>query len=301
MTREPETYRFGSDEPNNIDLHGVVEAPSGKDAGYENFPVGSWLLRRDLRLHIGLFYTFARAIDDIADNPNLAPEEKVRRLEGFEAALLGHDLNDPAYQTAHNMRASLDETGVTVSHCIDLITAFKLDATKLRYRNWDELMGYCILSAAPVGRYLVDLHGGSQNGYGPSDALCNALQVINHLQDCKDDYQTLNRVYLPGNWLAEEGVAIEDLNLEKSTDGLRIVLDRCLKETSLLMAEAQALPKGLKSRRLSMESGVIIEIAQQLIRRLEQGDPLSAKRINLTKIAYLWCCVKGAVRSWVSL
>jgi squalene synthase HpnC len=252
-----------------------------------------------LRPHIAVFYAFARAIDDIADNPHLAADEKVRRLDGFEAALLGQDSGDPAYRTAHGMRASLFETGVPAAHCIDLITAFKQDATKLRYQNWDDLMGYCVLSAAPVGRYLLDLHGGSSDGYGPSDALCNALQVINHLQDCKDDYQALDRVYLPGDWMAECGVEAGVLANDSATDGLRRVLDRCLDETTLLMAEARRLPGGLKSRRLAMESAAIIEIAEHLIRRLRDDDPLGSRRIQLTKAGYFWSCAKGLIRAWI--
>ncbi|NQV84256.1 MAG: squalene synthase HpnC [Rhodospirillales bacterium] len=274
-----------------------AETPSGKDAAYENFPVGSWLLPVALRPHIATYYAFARAIDDIADSPDLAPDEKVRRLDGFEAALTGRDMDDPAYLTAHTMRRSLAETGIPVAHCADLITAFKRDATKLRYRDWDDLMGYCILSAAPVGRYLVDLHGGSNDGYGPSDALCKALQVINHLQDCQDDVQTLDRVYLPGDWMAEAGVVVEDLSKDASTPGLRQVLDQCLDGTKALMVEARRLPGGLKSRRLAMESAVIIEIADRLVRRLRDGDPLGPKRIQLTKPGYLWCCVKGVVKA----
>ncbi len=161
----------------------AVETPSGKDAAYENFPVGSWLLPAPLRPHIATFYAFARAIDDIADNGDLPPAEKVARLDGFEDVLLGRDRDDPDFAKAARMRASLAETGIAPGHCIDLLAAFKQDAVKARYRDWDDLMGYCILSAAPVGRYLVDLHGGSADGYGASDALCMALQVINHLQD----------------------------------------------------------------------------------------------------------------------
>ena len=209
----------------------TVETPSGKDTAYENFPVGSWLLLAGLRPHIAIFYRFARAIDDIADNPGMAAEEKVRRLDGFEKALLGDDGGDPVYGTAHRMRKSLSETEVPADHCRDLIAAFKQDATKLRYRDWDDLMGYCLLSAAPVGRYLLDLHGGSADGYGPSDALCNALQVINHLQDCKDDYLGLNRVYLPQDWMKDEGVEVTDLAAGQSTPGLRRVLDRTLDAT----------------------------------------------------------------------
>jgi squalene synthase HpnC len=286
-------------EMNNESGNGSAETPSGKDAAYENFPVGSWLLPAALRPHIAKFYAFARAIDDIADNPDLAPDDKVRRLDEFEDAVTGRGADDPAYRTAHAIRESLDETGITAAHCVDLITAFRLDATKLRYRDWDDLMGYCILSAAPVGRYLLDLHGGSADGYGPSDALCNALQVINHLQDCQDDYQALDRVYLPGDWMAEAGVVVEDLDANRSTKGLRRVLDRCLDGTEALINEARRLPGGLKSRRLAMESAVIIEIAERLCGRLRDGDPLRPARIQLSKPGYLWCCAKGVLRAWL--
>ena len=175
----------------------AIETPSGKAAADENFPVGSWLLPARLRPHIATFYAYARAIDDIADNPDLEPADKIARLDGFAKTVSGADTPDPAFHKAHEIRRSLAETGVTHQHCVDLTQAFKQDATKLRYDDWDDLMGYCNLSAAPVGRYLVDLHGESPLAYPASDALCNALQVLNHLQDCGDDYKALNRVYLP--------------------------------------------------------------------------------------------------------
>ena len=277
----------------------TVETPSGKDVAYENFPVGSWLLPRALRPHIARFYAFARAIDDIADNPDLEAGEKVKRLDGFEKALLGATPGDPAFRTAHAMGESLAETGITDRHCLDLIAAFKLDATKLRYKDWDDLMGYCILSAAPVGRYLLDLHGGSRDGYGPSDALCMALQVINHLQDCKDDYQSLDRVYLPADWMAEAGVEAADLAAGEATEGMRRVLDHCLDATGTLLAEARFLPGGLKSRRLAMESQAILEIAFRLVRILRNRDPLGQDRVQLSKPDYVWCCAKGVLRAWI--
>src|SRR5438132_14141888 len=91
------------------------------------------------------------------------------------------------------MRRSLNQTGVSAQHCHDVLRAFRLDATKLRYRNWDELMEYCRYSAAPVGRQLLDLHGESLAAWPASDALCAALQVLNHLQDCAADYRDLDR------------------------------------------------------------------------------------------------------------
>jgi squalene synthase HpnC len=276
----------------------AVETPSGKDAAYENFPVGSFLLPARLRPHVAVFYAFARAIDDIADNPGLAAEEKVRRLNGFAEALAGRE-RDPAFATVHRMRASLDETGVPLRHCLDLIAAFKQDATKLRYKDWDDLMGYCILSAAPVGRYLLDLHGGSRDGYGPSDALCMALQVINHLQDCQADYRALDRVYLPGDWLAAEGARVEDLDASAASPALRRVIDRTLDATQALMVEARRLPAGLASRRLAMESGAIVAIAEALIACLRREDPL-ARRVQLGKPAFLVCCLKGTFAGLLS-
>jgi len=271
-----------------------IETPSGKNADYENFPVGSWLLPARLRPHIAVFYRFARAIDDIADNPDLSAETKIDRLTGFECALNGSNTDDASYQTGHHMRASLLQTDVPLQHCLDLITAFKQDATQNRYDNWDDLIQYCLLSAAPVGRYLVDLHGGSVDGYGPSDALSNALQVINHLQDCQDDYRTLDRVYLPGDWMAEASVKVEDLDTTHCSPGLRAVLDQCLDATADVMEQARDLPSGVNSRRLAMESQAIINIADRLIVRLRHADPLSAP-VKLSKPGYLWCSLSGAL------
>ncbi len=275
-----------------------AEMPSGKDAAYENFPVGSWMLPSHLRPHIAAFYAFARAIDDVADSASLPPAEKIARLEGFKRAIEGHDLDDPAFTKAHAMRRSLAATGTTSRHCTDLIAAFKQDAVKPRYADWNDLMAYCLLSASPVGRYLVDLHGGSADGYGPSDALCNALQVINHLQDCQDDYRTLNRVYLPMNWMDDEGASVDDLDKAASGEAIRRVIDRALDGTEALLHVAAGLPKGLVSRRLAMESAAILDIARSLVERLRHRDPL-AGRVQLTKREYVWCCFRGAASALV--
>ena len=271
-----------------------LETPSGKDVAYENFPVGSWLLPRRLRPHVACFYKFARAADDIADNAALTAEQKIARLDRFGDALFGREVNDPACETADRMRISLAETGVTPDHCADLLTAFKQDAKKRRYVDWDDLMAYCRLSAAPVGRYLLDLHGGSRNGYAAADALCMALQVINHLQDCREDYLDLDRIYLPLDWMAAEGVPLDALSANRTSRPLRAVFDRTIAATRTLLSRATALPGGLASRRLAMESGATLAAAQRLARLLERRDPL-VRRVELTKADFLACCVKGAV------
>jgi squalene synthase HpnC len=272
-----------------------VETPSGKGARDENFPVGSWLLAPRLRPHIALFYAYARAIDDIADNPDLAPADKVARLEEFEAAITGKVKGTPGFDKADRLRRSLLETGVGPVHCVDLVSAFKQDATKLRYRDWDDLMDYCNRSAAPVGRYLLDLHGESKDGYAASDALCNALQVINHLQDCKVDYLRLDRVYLPLDWMAAARVDVAELGAAETRPGLRKVLDHALDGVDDLLAVARELPGKLKSRRLAMESSAIVCIAERLTRLLRQRDPV-AERVQLSPPAFLLCCLSGVWR-----
>ena len=189
-----------------------IETPSGKSSGDENFPVGSFLLPRRLRPHVATYYAFARAIDDIADNPGATPEEKLARLDAMERALDG-ERTGAATEKATRLRASLIATSVDFAHARDLVSAFRQDAVKGRYASWDELMDYCNRSAAPVGRYLLALHGEDRAGFRQSDALCNALQVINHLQDCAADYRQLDRIYLPG----ERGDSILE---ERMRDGI---------------------------------------------------------------------------------
>ena len=274
----------------------AVEAPSGKDAAYENFPVGSFLLPAELRPHVAVFYAYARAIDDIADSANLSAEEKVARLQGFARAVRGEGIEDPGFAKAHAMRRCLQQTGISPRHCLDLISAFIQDAVKGRYANWPELIDYCDRSAAPVGRFLLDLHGGHRQGYAATDALCNALQVINHLQDCAEDHRSLDRVYLPADWLVAEGATVADLQRPALTAAMRRVLNRCLDGVDTLLTEAEGLPGGLHSRRLAMESAAIMAIARTLSARLRREDPL-AGRVALGKTAFLWCCLRGAASS----
>lgn len=267
--------------------HETAETPSGKGAGDENFPVGSFLIARRLRPHVASFYAFARAIDDIADNPGLEAADKIRRLDGFAAAIEGRN-DHPDYAKAHDIAARFARLSIPHKHCLDLISAFKQDAVKGRYRDWAELMDYCDRSAAPVGRFLLDLHGEDPALYQYSDALCNALQVINHLQDCKDDYLGLDRIYLPGDWLAAEGVATCELAAPAASPGLLGVIRRCLDATEALMETAAGLPRRLADRRLGLESEVIVEIARRLCRELRARDPV-AERVELSRLEFLAC------------
>jgi farnesyl-diphosphate farnesyltransferase len=257
-----------------------VEAWSGKDRGDENFPVGSWLIRRALRPHVHAFYAFARNADDIADSPELAAGEKIKRLDVMEAVLTGARADGSA--SASRLKESLKASGVSAIHARELLVAFRQDAVQSRYESWAALMDYCRYSAAPVGRYVLDLHGESRETWPASDALCASLQVLNHLQDCAGDLRSLDRCYVPQDMLARHGVATDDIARGKAAPGLRAVFDEMLVATEDLNKAAAALPGLVKARRLRVETAVIAGLARRLTVLLRRDDPL-AMRVNLRK------------------
>jgi squalene synthase HpnC len=251
---------------------------SGKTHRDENFPVASLLIQRRHRGPVLAFYRFARAADDIADHPRLSVSEKFALLDRLEATLLGDgDLAEPALA----LRTALAERELTPRHAQDLLKAFRQDVTKRRYRDWDDLIDYCTYSAMPVGRFVLDVHGESRSTWPPSDALCAALQIINHLQDCAADYRRLDRVYVPLDVLERNGLSVEALGLPQASPALR----RCIREladrTSILLDDAQPLAMLVNDLRLGLEISVIQRLARTLTRILRQRDPLS-EPVHLT-------------------
>lgn len=275
----------------------AVETPSGKGAADENFPVGSFLLPKALRPHVAAFYAFARAIDDIADDPALPDDEKARRLKAFDAALRGEAGYGEAFAKAHRLRDSMMATGVPTVHGSDLVAAFVQDCEKKRYRSWEELLGYCEKSANPVGRYLLDLHGEDRAGYRYSDALCTVLQIVNHLQDMKDDRHDLDRIYVIEPWLKEAGGSLADIDAAAESPALRRTIDRMLDGCDALMTDARRLPFALKSRSLAMESAVIVNLAARLIALLRAGDPVKG-RVALSKLDFARAGLAGAISGY---
>lgn len=271
-----------------------IETWSGKDRGDENFPVGSALISARLRPHVHAFYAFARNADDIADSPDLAADDKIRRLDVMQAVLLGEATTGSPSATL--LRASLADCGVTSRHATDLLVAFRQDATKTRYASYGELLDYCRVSAMPVGRHVLDLHGESSVTWGPSDALCAALQVLNHLQDIQKDFSNLDRCYLPLDLMQRCGTGLADIRATAATPGLRRVIDALLDECDALNRTARALPSAVRDRRLRLECGVIVGLAERLAARLRRQDPI-AGRVKLTK-PDVAASLAAALRYW---
>jgi squalene synthase HpnC len=245
---------------------------SGKDHTDENFPVGSVLIARRHRELVMAFYRVARMSDDVADHPTAPAEAKLARLNQIEATLKAEDDLVPE---AARLRAALAERGLEPTHILDLLRAFRLDVTKTRYADWADLMDYCRYSAAPVGRFMLEVHGESRDTWPASDALCAALQVINHLQDCGKDYRQLDRVYVPMDVLGPIGV--ESLAQDKASPSLRAVVGGLAVRTRRLLHTAAPLGARLNSLGLALEVGAIHHLAISLNRRLLAHDPLSER------------------------
>jgi hydroxysqualene synthase len=244
---------------------------SGKGHRDENFPVASFLIHPRHREAILAFYNFVRTADDIADHASLAASDKLDLLGRLESGLLGGNDADAA---AVRLRAALDRHGLSPKHAQDLVAAFKLDVTKLRYRDWDDLIAYCSLSAMPVGRFVCDVHGESRAVWPANDALCAALQIINHLQDCKDDYRNLNRVYIPQDALAASGSGAEALGGDCASPALLECLHKLAARTGVLLSESDGFAAAIGDWRLGLEVSVINTLAHRLTRLLQMRDPL---------------------------
>jgi squalene synthase HpnC len=265
------------------------ELRSGKTHRDENFPVASRIIHPRHRALILAFYNFVRTADDIADHATLGAADKLRYLDLLEAELLGRGDSQPE---AVNLRRVLAERSMPPRHALDVLVAFRMDVTKLRYENWDEVIHYCRYSAMPVGRFMLDVHGESTSTWAASDALCAGLQINNHLQDCGKDFRNLNRVYLPRDALAAAGASVEALGEARASPQLLQCLHALAARTAALLDESKSLNGEVKDFRLGLEIAVIQAFADKIVRMLKVRDPLS-ERVHLGPVELLAHSLRG--------
>ena len=258
------------------------ELRSGKGHRDENFPVASRLIDARHRGIILAFYEFVRVADDIADHATLSVDEKLAQLDRLEANLLGTG-DDNA--EAVRLRAALAARSLPPRHAQDLLTAFRMDVTKLRYKDWDELIHYCSYSAMPVGRFVLDVHGESRATWAANDALCAALQINNHLQDCGKDFRELNRVYIPLDAFAAAGAAPGDLGAARSSPELLRCIHALAARNEILLGEGGPFSGQIANTRLALEVAVIHGYARRIVALLQARDPLG-ERVHLSKAQF---------------
>jgi squalene synthase HpnC len=271
------------DECSRFLMTTASELRSGKTHRDENFPVASWIIHPRHRALILAFYNFVRTADDIADHATLPASDKLAYLDLLEAELLGRGDSQPE---AVSLRRALAQRSMPPRHALDVLIAFRMDVTKLRYENWDEVIHYCRYSAMPVGRFMLDVHGESLSTWAASDALCAGLQINNHLQDCGKDYRDLNRVYLPRDALAAVGASVEELDQKQASPPLLQCLHALAARTELLLDQSKPLSTEVKDFRLALEISVIQSFADKIVGLLKTRDPLS-QTVHLRPIELL--------------
>jgi squalene synthase HpnC len=272
-----------SSECSQFLMTSASELRSGKTHRDENFPVASWIIHPRHRALILAFYNFVRTADDIADHATLEADKKLSYLDLLEAELLGQGDTQPE---AVSLRQALAERSMPPRHALDVLIAFRMDVTKLRYENWDEVIHYCRYSAMPVGRFMLDVHGESTSTWAASDALCAGLQINNHLQDCGKDFRDLNRVYLPRDALAAAGASVEELGRERASAPLLQCLHALAVRTGILLDESKSLSAEVRDFRLGCEISVIQAFADKIVGLLKVRDPLS-ERVHLSPLELL--------------
>ena len=251
---------------------------------YENFPVASWLCPPRLRPPIAAIYHFARTADDIADEGNAPPAERLADLAAYRADL--HAIARGAKPSPHwaavfqPLAAQMQAFQLRLQPLDDLLSAFAQDVRKTAagdtYADWPELIDYCRRSANPVGRLLLHLYGvADAQAQQESDAICTALQLINFWQDLSVDIPR-GRYYLPLAECAVHGIVISDPARQFAT------LKSDEKTTNLIAACAHqasaSMQKGLKLvHRIPGRAGWELRaVTQGATRVLDKIDALGA-------------------------
>ena len=234
---------------------------------YENFPVASLLCPARFRPPIASIYHFARTADDIADEGNASPAERLADLAAYRA-----DLNAVSQGRAVSARWSavfaalgpmLQQWQLPLPLLTDLLSAFEQDIVKTRYANQAELLDYCRRSANPVGRLLLHLCGITDSrALEQSDAICTALQLINFWQDLSVDIPR-GRFYLPLDACQRDGVLQSDLLALKQTASATNLIATCAYSARSCMVRGIPLVHGMPGRtgwelRLVVQGGLRI-------------------------------------------
>ena len=262
----------------------------------ENFPVASFLLGKGNRKIVTAYYNFARYGDDIADNPDLSEAEKTKRLEQLEQALYGKaERETEAHQIAEPLRKAFIAENLSFSLASDLLTAFRQDAACFHYETWGQLMAYCQHSAAPVGRFLLALHNENPSTYLPANALCAALQIVNHVQDLKYDAKTLKRVYIPDELFRRFDVSPSALTRAKSSKALKLLVKEIMFRVRGLMEDAAILPSIVRNLRLRLEICVIFSLTNIMLKKILKGVVL-ADTVRLNKRDWFCATIGGICR-----
>jgi squalene synthase HpnC len=238
---------------------------------YENFPVASLLLPRRLVPAVQAIYAFARGADDVADEGDATPEERLAALAGYETALVHIELGTPADRAFEPLAAAIARHDLPFRPFHDLLSAFRQDVTVTRYQTYGELLDYCRRSANPVGVLMLHLYGAATpDNVRDSDAICTALQLINFWQDVALDQQK-ERIYVPLEDLARFAMSPAHLHDPAMHGKWRALMRFEVERTRALMLSGAPLAWRLPGR-IGLELRLVVHGGLRILEAIEEVD-----------------------------
>ncbi|WP_323141637.1 squalene synthase HpnC [Massilia phyllosphaerae] len=263
---------------------------------YENFPVASILLPRRLRPAVEAIYAFARSADDIADEGDARPEERLAALSAYDAALdaiaAGTPPQDPLFA---RLAAVIAAYRLDLQPLRNLLSAFRQDVTTVRYADFAALLDYCRRSADPVGRLMLALYGVADPlSLRQSDAVCSALQLINFWQDVAIDIEK-GRIYLPLEDLQRFGVSEADIRAGRQGSAWTALMRFEVERARALMLEGAPLATRLPGR-VGWELRMVVQGGLRILEAIERVDyDVHTRRPKLGRLDWLaigWRAIK---------
>ena len=249
----------------------VTESLNLSKNHYENFPVVSFLIPKHLRKDVAVIYWFARTADDFADEGNLLPEERLKKLNDFEDRLTSLLKGNYGNNIESVLDKTIKERNLTPKYFYDLLKAFKQDVVKKSYKNFEELLDYCNYSANPVGRLILELNNiRNDEAFCYSDKICSALQLTNFYQDLKIDYLK-GRIYLPEDEMAGFMTGKKVFELNENSLNLSKLLKFNIDRTRKMFEEGRGLLKFLKGR-LKYEIKWTILGGEEILNKIERNN-----------------------------
>lgn len=263
---------------------------------YENFPVASILLPSRLRPAVEAIYAFARSADDLADEGDATPEQRLAALRAYEAALdrIGQGGTDhqPLFE---RLAQVVREYDMPLRPMYDLLSAFKQDVTVSRYQTYDALLDYCARSANPVGFMMLHLYGAAdEENVRDSDAICTALQLINFLQDVAIDLHK-ERIYIPLEDLNRYAISPAALDHVSARPRWRSLMKFEVDRARALMLSGAPLALRLKGR-IGFELRMVVQGGLRILDAIEAAEyDVFLHRPKLTRSDYvgiLWASLR---------
>ena len=260
---------------------------------YENFPVLSLTLPREVKKHIAVVYQFARQADDLADEGEINPEKRIQNLELYEKrfndCLRGQFITD--FWMA--LKNTINEGNLTPKYFYDLLSAFKQDVYTKRYQNYNQLLDYCSRSANPVGRIVLEICGvRNEEAFRHSDYICTALQLTNFYQDVSVDWLK-GRVYLPQDEMEKFGVTENLFDEKQNNANFKSLLKFQVGRTRKLFVDGRSLLPFLPSS-LLRQIKITILGGEKILDKIEVIDYcVIEQRPKLSRVDYLKIFAKG--------